>query len=172
MRNLSFLDQFSQTPGLKIKGEKKYFTNFGLIISFITIVAMLALSIYFTFICFNRKNYKILERMDNNIIPNSKIFENKISFTIIDPVGNEYEDPDRLFTIDAKFWELNPSKEDDNIINPPIISEIPLTNCTIYENPPFEIDFQRLNKLYPSSKCLDFSKLKINLYGEYAGLTG
>ena len=172
MRNLSFLDQFSTTPGLKINGQKKYYTNFGLIISFITIVTIFALSIYYSFICLTRKYYKILERMDNNIIPNSKIFENKISFTIIDPVGNEYEDPDRLFTIDAKFWELNPSSKEDNIVNPPIISEIPLTNCTIYENPPFEIDFQRLNKLYPTSKCLDFSKLKTNLYGKYASLRG
>ena len=169
MRNLSFLDQFSTTPGVKINGQKKYFTNFGLIISFITIVTIFALSIYYSFICLTRKYYKILERMDNNIIPNSKIFENKISFTLIDPFGNEYEDPDRLFEIDAKFWDFN-KVIGKKII--PSISDIPITNCTIHENPPFEINFQRLNKLYPSSKCLDFSKLKTNLYGKYGSITG
>ena len=169
MKNLHFIDLFSQTPGLKINKYQKYYTIFGMIISLITILSIFAVAIYYTVNIFSRINYQILERIDNKLVPSTKIFENKISFTLIDPNGFQFKEPERLFSIDAKFWEMNPNDDNGQL---PYIYNIPATNCTIYQNEPFREDFDTLMNFYKTSKCLDFKSLKKELYGKYASLTG
>jgi len=169
MKNLHFIDLFSQTPGLKINNSEKYHTVFSMIISLISILTIFTVAIYYIVTSFSRINYQILERMDNKLVPNTKIFENKISFTIMDPNGKEFKEPERLFSIDAKFWDITPQDENGNLFE---IKNIPATNCTIYQNEPFEADFDNLMKFWPTSKCLDFKSLKKKLYGKFANLKG
>ncbi len=167
MKYLSFIDHFSQNPSLKINNSDKYYTIFGLIISFITILSIFSTGVYYIFYCFSRSDYQILERMDHNLIPSHKIFENKISITLTNPTASQFEDAERLYSIDAKFWEINPNEK--IIYN---ITDIPLVNCSIYQNGPFENDFEKLSNTWNTAKCLDFSNLKKNLYGKYASLSG
>ena len=169
MKNLHFLDLFSQTPGLKINKYQKYYTIFGMIISLITILSIFAVAIYYTVNIFSRINYQILERIDNKLVPSTKIFENKISFTLIDPNGFQFKEPERLFSIDVKFWDITPRNFNGNISE---FKNIPVTNCTIYQNEPFEANFNNLMNFYKTPKCLDFKSLEKNLYGKYGSLTG
>jgi hypothetical protein len=169
MKNLHFIDFFSQTPRLKINNSDRYSTIFGMIISLITILSIFTVAIYYIVTSFSRINYQILERMDNKLVPNTKIFENKISFILADPFGKEFKEPERLFSIDAKFWEITPRNFNGNISE---FKNIPVTNCTIYQNEPFEANFNNLMNFYKTPKCLDFKSLEKNLYGKYGSLTG
>jgi len=171
MKCLSYIDFFSRTPCLKINNSDKYHTIFGLIISILTIFSISSIVIYFIFTCFSRISYQILERMDHTLIPSTKIFKNKISFTITDPLGYQFKEPDRLFSIEAKFGEVNPTARsiNKNIVN---FTDIPLTNCSIYQNEPFKERFDNLTNVFNTSKCLDFSNLKTNLYGQYGSMSG
>ena len=169
MKVLSFLDIFSQTPGLKINKSEKYFTIFGLIISLITVMCIVATFIYYTYLCISRKNYKILERFDNNLIPSFNISENKIGLIVMDLNGKDFKDADKLYSIEAEFREIDASIEKENIIQ---LQNIPVTNCSIYINEPFKSEAIRLMQRWPFSKCLDFRSLKKDLYGKYGSLTG
>ena len=173
MNKLSFLDLFNHTPSLKINKSNSYHTIFGLIISIITLICITANFIYFTYTSFSRTNYQILERLDNNLIPTMELNKNKISFILLNALGKELSEPDRLFSIDAKFWE-NVVLSKNGSINENItqIKNIPVKNCSIYQNGAFENDFVNLEKTYPSSKCLDFGNLDKNLYGKYGSLKG
>jgi hypothetical protein len=158
MDTLSILDFFSQTPNLKINKSDKYYTTFGLIISLISIMFITVFGFYFSFICFYKINYQILERMDNNLIPSFKIFENDIKITLNDPLGNEFEEIDRLYNIEAKFWEINPTaKTLYRIINIPIINQTLRKNETLYR---------------PTTKTFDFKNFDKILYGKYGSLKG
>jgi hypothetical protein len=169
MNKLYFLDILTTNPSLKINNSNSFHTIFGMLISIITILSITANFIYFTHTSFLRTNYQILERVENNLIPSLNLKENKISFTLLDALGTEFKESDRLFSLDAKFWEMNYYGEKGNSVD---IKPIPLTNCTIYQNGSFKEDFVNLEKLYPTSKCLDFNNLDKNLFGKYASLKG
>ena len=169
MKNFSFLDLLSKNPGLKINNSDRYYTIFGMIISLITILSIFTVAIYYIVTSFSRINYQILERIDNKLVPSTKIFENKISFTLIDPNGFQFKEPERLFSIDVKFWDITPRNFNGNISE---FKNIPVTNCTIYQNEPFEANFNNLMNFYKTPKCLDFKSLEKNLYGKYGSLTG
>jgi hypothetical protein len=106
--------------------------------------------------------------MENAIVPSTKIFDNKISFTMLDPSGRQFKEPERLFSIDAKLWDMNQTRNGEL----PTVYNIPVSNCTIYKNAPFGGDFNNLTTFWQSSKCLDFKDLDTNLYGRYASLLG
>ena len=169
MKFFSFLDLFSQPPAFKINNNDKYVTIFSLIISITTILCIFGTFIYYISVSFARTNYQILERMENTIVPSTKISENKISFTILTAVGGQFKDPERLFSIEAKLWDMNEIAKKGGF---PTIHDIPVTNCTIYKNAPFEEDFDDLLNYWNTSKCLNFKNLETNLYGRYASLSG
>jgi hypothetical protein len=173
MNKLSFLDLFNKTPSLKINKSNSYHTIFGMTISIITLICITANFIYFTLTSFSRTNYQILERIDNKIIPTMELNKNKISFTLLNALGKEFSEPDRLFSIDAKFWEIIPQSKNGsfNEINTEI-KNIPVKNCSIYKNGDFGNDFVNQEKRYPTSKCLDFSNFDKKLYGKYGSLKG
>ena len=166
---MSFFDIFSPTPGLKINKEDKLTTIFGIIVSLMTILFISIITIYYSLTCFSRKNFKILERMDNKIVPTTKISENKISFIILDSDGKQFLDQERLFTIEANFWEIFPLRE---IEDRTVKQKIPVTNCSIYFNEPFEDDYRKALIPFPTTQCLDFKDLKKELYGTYGSIKG
>jgi hypothetical protein len=104
--------------------------------------------------------------MNYNTVPEHEIFKNKIVLTIIDPLGNEFDEK-RLFSIDAKMWFMSPKTS-----KIPIIQNIPASNCSIYINEPFPQDYVDFTEKYPTSKCLDFRNLNKTLYGKYGSLQG
>jgi hypothetical protein len=166
MEFLSIIDFFSQTPTLKINKSDKYYTTFGLIISLISIMFITGSGFYFSFICFYKINYQILERLDNTLVPSFKISENKIMITLIDPLGNEFAEHDRLYDIEAKFWKIYPSSE--NVTKPYI--DVPVINLNLDKNETFYDELKKVTRY--STKSLDFSKLDNNLFGKYGSLKG
>lgn len=169
MDKLSFIDLFSPLPGLKINNGEKYYTYFGLIVSFFTILSILGTVFYYFIYSISFSSYQILERIDNDLEPRNEIFKNKISFTLVDPLGKIFPDQDRLFEIDAKFWQMDKDTGKGQI---PKVSNVPMTNCSIYENGAFEKDFRLLTLNYPTAKCLDFSDFRKDLFGKYGSLKG
>ena len=156
MNFLSILDLLSKSPSLKINNNNKFHTTFGLILSLITISTILSYAIYYMYGLIAKKKYQILERVDNTIIPNFEIFDNKIAFTITNSQGIEYKNPERLFEINAELihYQFQPDKAFSNFTN------IPLRNCSIYNQPPFQKNFEDLSKVWPTSKCLDFFDIR------------
>jgi hypothetical protein len=118
--------------------------------------------------------YNILEsNYDNTVIPSHKIYENKISITLVDELGKEFQNHERLFSIEAKFTQIDPLAKVLNGTND-YIKNIPVTNCIDYqnENPLFKKEFENLARVWPSSRCLNFENLDKKLYGRYASLSG
>ena len=165
MQVLSFLDLFSQTPVLKINHGEKFTSIFGITISLLSILGILATTFYYFIQCFSRTNYKIMERTDKTITPSVKIFENKFGFYPTNAWGMPFPEHERLFSIEAKFWEMNLSKEKRIQIH-----NITITNCSNYSDEPSLKTF--LTNLHPSFKCLDFKDMKTDLYGKYGSVKG
>lgn len=171
MDSLYFFDFISGTPQLKINSRNKYHTVFGLILSLTAIICIIASAIYLIFICFSRKNFKIFERTEHNLIPSARLFENKFGFLTTDIYGDEYVDLDRLMYIEAIFWEIKLNKKNiqgTNIYQPQII---PLKNCSIFSDENNN-DIKKMGKEYPSSQCLDFTNLNKELYGRVGSFSG
>ena len=61
MKNLSFLDLFSQTPNLKINKKDKYFTIFSMIISLCTILSIFGIIVYYINTCVSRTKYQVFD---------------------------------------------------------------------------------------------------------------
>lgn len=156
MNCISLIDFLSKTPSLKINNSNKFHTTIGIIISLVTIILIASYSIYFMYNLIARKNYQILERYDNQIIPDFKIFDNKIAFTITDSLGKEYENPERLFDIEAQLrdYHYQPDREFSNF------TKVSLGDCRMYNKPPFEKNFENLSNVWPTSKCINFYDVK------------
>ena len=167
MNRLASVDFFSQKPGLKINNNDRLTSPFSISLSLLALIAFANVFFYYMYCSFALVTYNILEsQTDHKNTPINKIFENKISFTVVDETGKEFKDHERLFSIEARFKENNPLLQESNSTN------IPVVNCNIYQNLPFKTEFENLSKFWPSSKCLDFKKLNRNLYGRYGSLTG
>jgi hypothetical protein len=61
----------------------------------------------------------------------------------------------------GSFYEINSE-----------FKNVPVKNCSIYQNGAFKQEFVGLEKRYPTSKCLDFGNLDKKLYGKYGSLKG
>ena len=165
---LSLFDFFSQAPSLKINKSDKYYTIFGLIISFISIIFILGMGFYFSLICLQKKNFQILERNDYNLNPSFKLFDIKLMLLIVDPYGKEFEESDRLYSIDAKLWDINPSAENkSDSFN---LTDIPLINRKLIKNEQFEDELKKVT--YNTSKVFNNTNLDKILYGKYGNIKG
>ena len=159
-----FFNLFSQSPGLRINGERKPATIFGSIVGFFTISILLSAITYILFNYFSLLDYKINSYTDNLAEPNIDIKNLQLDFFIMDSLGNEIQEPERIFEISAKFWEMYVDNLAENKTQRLEITDIPKIKCN------HESANQQLRNKYKNSTCFDLSKMNKNLTGPFKNL--
>ena len=179
---IKFFDILGSKPELKINGNSRYITNIGILMGLISVFFTLILSISYILDVFSRTKFSIIYNFVNRIQPNVKLNKNQISLLLIDALGREIIDYDRVFNFNVKFWKIQVPKNTTatstnstnvtNFIPVNTIIDLPLRNCsdvnyTFYNN--FYVLF---SKIYKSGLCVDFSSFNDTLFGEYGSTYG
>jgi len=168
----NFFNIFSQTPSLRINGQKRPASIFGSIVGFCSITILIGAMIYILFNYFSRLDYTINSYTDNLAKPNIDLKDFKLRFVITDTYGNEFPDYEKLFKISAKFWDIYLPVLGENKTQKIEISEIPVVLCKNLNLTNIDSDAISLveySKMY-NILCLDFSVLNKNLTGVYGNL--
>ena len=165
---LKFFNFFSQSPALRINGDRRPASIFGSIIGIFTIVGLISAIIYILFNFFSRLDFTINSYTDNSAKPNIDLKNFKLSFFITDIYGNEFQDHEKIFEISAKFWEVNPFPA-DNDTQKIDFKNIPKIKCdrTFLPNQDEKIYYK---SPYKNVTCFDLSKLNKNLTGPMGNL--
>ena len=163
---INFFDFFSQTPSLRINGEYRPFSIFGSIIGFLTITFLIGgisifLNDYFSHLSFNVNSYT-----DNLAKPNIDLKNFKLAFLLVDLMGREYPDKERLFKITAKYADLYIPLSRNTSVDVNFI-DIPIIKCDEYKKDELFSDKYGMYSEMWDLTCLDFSKLEKNLKGVY-----
>ena len=104
--DMSFLDQYSSKPMMKVKGKKRYANCFGkslgliLIISNFTIILILLLKI------FRKNELNILQNIELDSDPIKLIDDFPLYMTATDNLGEEFDEPHRLYDIKCKYLQI------------------------------------------------------------------
>lgn len=173
MKLLYLFDQFSQTPTLKVNGKKRATTIFSSIIGLLSIFGLTFGIIYLIYDYYCQFNYTFSSYKDNSIRPDIDLKDFRFGFILTDTVGNPIPNKDRLFSIEAKHWDIyfDVTSNSTDIK----VSNLPKISC--YEslkNGNFEENLNVINSFAQShgSYCFDFKSLDKNLTGIFNDLGG
>jgi len=161
---------FSQSPTLRINGEIRPNTIFGTIIGLITVSILTGAFTYVLHNYFSRLHFELNSYIDNSAKPEIDLENLKIGFHIIDGMGIEFSDHERLFTISAKFWEIYLPKFGENTPQKVDFMNIPIIKCNEYKNDSIhQKNFNEYAKNY-NVTCLDLPSINKTLKGVYGKL--
>ncbi len=177
---LNYLDILSFSPKMKIKGNTRFVTNLGKILSIMCILSILTISFKTIMDVLYRKYFTIVYNLDNREIPKIQINESQIAINLLDPLGREIQEHDRVFFFTAKFLKIeipnNYSQTTNDYVQTYLprntIIDLPLRNCSYFEYTKFPKFYETFSKVYNSGKCIDSSNLNDPLYGKYGGTQG
>ena len=168
---VKFLNLFSQVPNLRINGEIRPASIFGSIIGFLTISILISGVSFILYNYFSRLNYTINSYTDNKAKPNIDLKNFKSGFVIIDAMGLEFPEPERLFKISAKYWDIYLPVFGEDKEQEIEVTNIPTIKCNQYKNNTLHKDeFDKYSKMYDSMICLDIPRLNKTLKGVYGNL--
>jgi len=165
MKAIKSMDLFGQTPALKIDGNNRLTTKFGAFIGFLTISALITgisiiLNDYFSFLSYNFNSY-----IDNSARPDIDLSKIKLGFHLIDGLGNQFKDRDRLYSIKATYWDIYIPTLGSNETQKVQISDIPIIKFNEYKkNDLFKEEAELYTKIY-NADYLDFESINKNLSG-------
>lgn len=128
---LKYFDIFSQKPSLNIKGSKRAHTKFGSCISLITVCILITGIVFILNDYFQGLSYNVNSFVNNSLNPSISLKRLKLGFLIIDFYGKEFSDMERIFSLNAKFWDIK--MPDYSNLNPNVTSK--------------EINFKRCNEI-------------------------
>ena len=173
------LDILGYKPHIKVKGRSRYSTKFGILIGILTIITIIILTIILTIDVFSRSKYTIIYNLDSKIKPNVNLNDTQIALLLLDALGNEIQDYEKIFNFNVKYWKIEiPSDFSGNTTDyskylpKNVIIDIPLINCSYSNFKKFQDFYIRFSKVYKSGLCLDFSSLNDTLFGKYASVDG
>jgi hypothetical protein len=160
-------DLFSQTPSLKINGKKMPSTLFGSCIGLISISFLLSTIIYVIYSYLKRLSLTIDSFIEVDYHEEINLKEMNIGFLITDFLGREFPDQDRMFTIQAKFWEIYVPPELNNITKSADvkIENIDIIKCTQLKQHQYERNFKTYSQNYKNIVCLDLANLNRTISG-------
>jgi hypothetical protein len=172
------LDLFSSKPELKVQGNSKFRTKFGIVVGIISIILLITIYIFYILQCVLRKEKIVTYNEKRNITPRIALNNNKISLSIFDGFGRDYPDQDRLLSLSARYWKSNfldiPRMDIDYIKNEENLGkiiDIPLKKCNKFSDQKFSKEFAQLNFLKPNSVCLELDGFKEDIFGRYGSLS-
>ncbi len=177
----NIFDILSVTPEIKVNGNSRFVTKFGILTSFLCIFVII-IFIFFTFIdVLSRSKFSVVYNLDNREIPILSFYQSQIAILLTDPFGKEIEEFDRYFTFAAKYAKINiptnytseTSEEYINNMKPTgEILDIPIKSCKNMVFNKFSNFFMTFANSYKSGLCADLSNFKENLFGKYGSLKG
>ena len=168
---LKFFNIFSQTPSLRINGDKRPASIFGSIIGLLTISGLIGGMSFILFNYFSRLDFTINYYTDNLAKPNIDLKNIKLGLQIIDALGKQIPDHKRLFKISAKFWDIYLPVPGENKPQTVKLIDIPTIKCNQYKNDTLhEQEFDKLSSMYNDMTCLDLPSLNNSLKGIYGNL--
>jgi hypothetical protein len=169
---LKFFDFYSQGPTLRVNGDTRLATNFGSIISLLSLTLLFSglyfiLNDYFSYLTFNVNSFT-----DNTNTPDIDLKKFKMSILLIDGQGREYENPERLFKISAAYWNVKVNPISTNSYASVGLIDIPTMKCNNYTDPTLNEEFKFYTGRYKSITCLNFDKINKNLTGIFGSVKG
>jgi len=165
MQICNYLDLFSQTPTLKINGKEKLTSIFGSIVGFLSLCITIIGLVYFSHDYFAKLTFSVNFFIDTGVSPKIDLKKFKLAILITDLMGNELPDKERIFSLNALYWDIFLPGPNDNNPQSLIPTEIPKIKCFEYKNDSLfknETDF--LGKKFKTD-CFDFESLNKSLYG-------
>jgi hypothetical protein len=166
-----YLNLFSLTPSLMVDGKSRPFSIFGCIIGFFTLSILIFQITYIIVEYFSRLNYTHNFYIDNLSKPEINLKNFKSGFVLVNPMGLELQDRNRLFQISAIFWDFyNPKYGDDRKIKIKTVN-VPMIKCNQYKKDSlFYDDFKMLSEQYNHIECLDIEKINGTVHGSYGDI--
>ncbi len=161
------IDILSIQPSIKVKGNSRFTTILGKILSLISILSIIIMSMIIIIDVFIRKSYSMIYNTDSREVPSIKINETQIFLLLVDARGKELDEYDRYFNFMVKFWDIQFPKEKKSYVPIIKIMDLPLRNCSDLKYKQFSSVYETLSKDYNSGICIDFSNLNQSLYGSY-----
>lgn len=176
----SYCDILSEKPEIKIKGRSRFVNYFGIILGTICITLVTALSLIFITEVFSRTKFNLVYNLDNKMSPIIDIKNRQFALLLMDPLGNEFLDQTRLFSLSPKFikieittkFQANYTSEYNAYAAKGSYIDIPLKSCSNLPITQFKEFYKTFSALYKTGICLDLSGFNETLYGKYGGLTG
>ena len=128
MKVFFLLDQFSQTPSLKVNGKNSPKTIFGSIIGLGSILTLIIGLSYIIYDYYSRNSYTFSSYTDNSLRPDIDLKKLKMGFISSSTTGKIIPNFDRLFQFSAKHWDIYY----DIITNKEIIqsTNVPIIDCS------------------------------------------
>lgn len=163
-------DLFSQTPSLKINGGTRASTKFGSLIGIFSIIALLSGITFILLKFFGGFDFDVNSFIDNSIKPNIDLSKMKIGIHLLDKRSKEFEEAERIFSIQARLWNFY--MPEGNFTIPKVkYQEIKIIKCNEYKkNNLFSYELEQYSKIFKDLYCLDLQNLGNNLTGIYGNL--
>ena len=128
----SFVDIYSISPNLKIKGKEHYSYLLSLCLSMISIISILIISIYFTIVLFERRSLSVILQSDSLDFPVVNLTEFPMTIHLYNVLGKSIKDQDRIYYITAKFLKYQIAFDENNLpyVNN-TITDVKLEKCDL-----------------------------------------
>jgi hypothetical protein len=162
---IEIFDINGQIINLHLFGKKKYKTFIGSVSGILSLILMIAISIYFVRDLFEKKPLSIVFNEDNNQLPLNNL--SNIPFMVaLGDLSSNVLDPEGLYWIDAKV--MNYKRVNVNGTSKFTLELIPikLEKCNFSKH---FLDQSEIYKNFPVSnyQCIPPGKYNITLYGRY-----
>ena len=175
----NYFDILSYKPEIKVKGNTRFITNIGIITGFISIFTILILSFIITSDVFSRMKFSLIYNLDNTETPIINLIQSQIALLILDPLGNEIENSERVFNFNVKYLKIeidqNYTTSNSDVkkhLPKSTVFDIPLKKCSEIKHDVFPEFYYTFSIAYKSSICLDFSSFTETLFGRYGSVGG
>ena len=175
MECISSFDILSLTPKIKVKSKNRFTTNIGIFLGFCILVFLGIVSIISFTDVLNRTNINILYNLDSRSETLIDFTDNQIILIISDAMGKEFENSEKLFNIQAKFWNVTFPRLNGTLQTQPFgqISNITVKKCSeLKPYKQFKEYYDNKINLFKTSLCADFDSLNLTLFGKYGDLNG
>jgi len=178
---LKNLDLLSCAPEIKINGNSRFTTKFGIITSLLSLIIILIFAVSTIINVLSRKKLTVVYNLDNRETPIININSTQPALLILDAMGGEIENFDRYYSIMVKYLKVeipnnysenNSTEYIKNIKPKGYIYDVPIINCKKMKFSKFQLFYTNLAKVYSSGFCIDFSNFNYTLFGKYGSLEG
>jgi hypothetical protein len=164
---LFLFDLFSQKPRLKINGEPKVKNMYVAVLGLFVLIGITIISIVLSFDIFNKNTIHVIQNTVSNKFTNITLdTSNQISMFLTNNLGQEIEDYDRIFQIEAKYYTYFPSNNTTSNIRDLKFMTINRTKCEYKRlDGDKEDNIQNVYIKMKSLKCFDLKPYNIHIFG-------
>jgi hypothetical protein len=167
MKFLFYFDLFSQKPTLKINGDSKIKNIYVAVLGLFVIIGVLIVSIILSLDIFNKSIVNIIQNIVSNRYINITLDTSiPISIFVTDNFGEEFNDHDRIYELEARYSTYIPTNSQNPRENLQII-KIKNTKCE-YKRLEGDVEskYDNIYKISKTMKCFDLKPYNIHIFGD------